>query len=284
MKRFLIFTIAVLSFVVAPALSMAGAQPEAGLVGHWLLAEQDFDGTDTIYDKAGSNDGTGTNIASADFVAGYDGKDNTAIDFDDRDGEFINCGNDSSLSMGTDDWTISLWAAIAPGGSSKDAFIGKGATSNNDEGYAFTYDRDNDGLVFYISNGTARKILNSNTGLGVDDGIFRHYVVVADRSDVATFYVNAANSGSEAPLYNGTDISSADNLQIAKWGGGNYINASIQDIRIYNTALSATEVANLYNASKKTYTAAAPETGLVGHWTMDDNDINGTTLYDKAGS
>ncbi|PIR66776.1 MAG: hypothetical protein COU51_02060, partial [Parcubacteria group bacterium CG10_big_fil_rev_8_21_14_0_10_36_14] len=57
----------------------------------------------------------------------------------------------------------------------------------------------------------------------------------------------------------------------------------IDDVRIYNYALSAEEVSNLYNSAKTKYTASAPLLGLVGYWNMDTADVSATKVYDKSG-
>jgi hypothetical protein len=58
-------------------------------------------------------------------------------------------------------------------------------------------------------------------------------------------------------------------------GGRRYFDGLIDDVRIYNRALSAAEVQELYIATQGNY--------LSGHWTMDDNALN-QTVTDSAGS
>ena len=73
--------------------------------------------------------------------------------------------------------------------------------------------------------------------------------------------------------------------------GTSYFTGSIDDVRIYSRALSATEVASLYNNSgvgtvnkSRLTTNSSLDTGLVGYWTFDGSDISGTTAYDRSGS
>jgi len=69
-----------------------------------------------------------------------------------------------------------------------------------------------------------------------------------------------------------------------------YFQGKLDEVRIYNRALSATEVAGLYTASKKIIKVNAPQntkltTGLVGMWTFNGQDmINGTTARDVTGN
>jgi hypothetical protein len=57
------------------------------------------------------------------------------------------------------------------------------------------------------------------------------------------------------------------------------LNGALDDVRIYNRALSASEVTQLYNSTKGNVTNKTPTpatsltTGLVGHWTFDGPDM-----------
>jgi len=61
---------------------------------------------------------------------------------------------------------------------------------------------------------------------------------------------------------------------------GRYFNGSLDDIRIYNRALSASEVAVLYNGGAGR--TDNPSSGIVGWWKM--NDGSGQTVTDSSGS
>src|SRR3990167_4206326 len=71
-------------------------------------------------------------------------------------------------------------------------------------------------------------------------------------------------------------------------GASSFLNGRIDEVRIYNRALTATEVYNLYKGSKasvvnKTKTNRLTN-GLVGYWTFDGKDIYSTTAIDRSGS
>ena len=78
----------------------------------------------------------------------------------------------------------------------------------------------------------------------------------------------------------------------AYYNNSYWFNGSIDDVRIYNRALSPSEVTALYNAGSakfnKTPTDALTD-GLVGHWTFDGKDTPWTsataaTTLDKSGN
>ncbi len=54
----------------------------------------------------------------------------------------------------------------------------------------------------------------------------------------------------------------------------------LDDIRVYGSALSASDVLKLYQT---TAPAQPVDTGLVGHWTFDGPDIAGSTAIDRSG-
>lgn len=94
------------------------------------------------------------------------------------------------------------------------------------------------------------------------------------------FYVDGSLKGHNYDQ-NGTDPKVSDsnlNLYISRdnWGGGGYFNGLIDDVRIYNRVLSASEITNQYNG------IFGNETGLVGVWHFDEG--TGTTTSDQSGN
>jgi len=66
----------------------------------------------------------------------------------------------------------------------------------------------------------------------------------------------------------------------------NFFNGLIDDTRIYNRALSASEIKRLYNMGATALQIKSPTNsltnGLVGYWTFDGKDISGTNAYDRS--
>jgi len=65
---------------------------------------------------------------------------------------------------------------------------------------------------------------------------------------------------------------SASAFKVGRVGASNYMDGKMDDVRIYNRALSPAEISQLYNW--------AP--GPVGYWKMDEN--TGSTIYDTSGN
>lgn len=100
-------------------------------------------------------------------------------------------------------------------------------------------------------------------------------------------FVCVTVSGTTLALYvNGRSDTSATRTSQAATGvtnigasktPGNYFSGCIDDIRIYNTALTAAQIQEMYENQ-----TAAPTSGLVGHWKLDDG--SGTTAVDSSGN
>jgi len=108
-----------------------------------------------------------------------------------------------------------------------------------------------------------------------------HFVVATlDISGNLYFYVDNKKDG---PYSNALFNSSAAGTYIGRRFDGSYFNGLIDDVRIYNRALSASEVAQQYNSTKDGYLGKIKvSTGLVGYWKMDDN-LGTTAVRDYSG-
>jgi hypothetical protein len=210
-----------------------------GLVGHWKLDETT--GT-TAFDSSGNgNDGYlefGMD-ATNDSVAGARSR---ALEFDGID-DRINASDVSLFDLSATPHTFSLWFKTS--GPQIDAyprFLERYNFGTSHEGYR---------LGFFNTAGTIQALFGS-AGVGdgyslistgtFDDGSWHHLVVVADGS-TATMYVNRIVEATD-PYDN-----LADHSQILEFGGqntGNSFRGVLDDIRIYNRALSVSEIQTLY--------------------------------------
>ena len=83
---------------------------------------------------------------------------------------------------------------------------------------------------------------------------------------------------------------SASAVKIGK-GEATYLNGSIDDVRIYNRALSPSEVTALYKSGGARFNTSSVgltqgttlANGIVGHWTFDGKDTTNTTATDLSG-
>jgi GH24 family phage-related lysozyme (muramidase) len=220
--------------------------PSAGLVGHWTF--DDGAGSTTAADSSGlGNTGTLTNMdPSTDWVTGQVGG---ALEFDGTD-DYVEVSRDCTLEP-SDEFTVSAWfywidESVSNFGKIvakteielKSPFqsysIGQHQSFNDIE---FELNVENQGYVF------ARTTLSLSTW---------HHLVLTFDGTQATAYIDGSTVGSvttsglgNTVYYYNTPLAIGN--ESSGLGSNNYVNGRIDDVRIYNYALTATEVNTLYN-------------------------------------
>ena len=288
-----IFFISLFSFPhTASAGTTIGVSPNVmsltnGLVGYWS-----FDGNDVvngvIRDKSGNgNHGNAINIASSTFYT--QGKLGQGGKFDGGD-DVVNVSNDPSFKP-TGAMTISVWLK-GKGSSATTGSLGTQGGSST-RGYSFGINNSND-VAFTIATSSTETISLTVNDLHNND-IWNHYVAVFTPSVSLEIYKNGVSIGQNTtgiPL--AQYVSNGRDLHIGERGNNDTrFNGIIDDVRIYNRALSASEVKQLYMQGAGTKLqetqALRPnvnslDSGLVGYWTFNNQDIRNGVILDKSGN
>ncbi len=266
----------------AEASSLLHAQPNSlGLVGLWRMDE----GAGTLsYDfSGGNNHGTLTNGPTW-----ATGKFGGGISFDGSD-DYIDVGN--ILNMGTSNWTVSLWfkgTTSSTGGAIR-GIIGKSLLDVQSGRYSLLFENGNlEGMFDRGAGGVT--VTTSETPY--IDGNWHLVTLVFNRTGNMTLYVDGVSkNSSDISAGSATNMTNTDKFFIGAYqditgvapSSGKYFTGSIDDVRVYNRALSATEVATLYNSTggaKLGKQPAALDSGLVGYWRFDEG--SGTTTGDRS--
>jgi len=241
------------------------------LISHWLM--NDDLATTAVLDSKGSNDGTleGGNNTEDISVAG---KINKALDFDGTD-DYINCGNNASLDSLTN-FTYSVWiypTTIAP---SYQLIIGK--DGQWDKGFFVS----GSAIKGFISRATKASYSYSGGGILEVDKWYHIVMVCNDTDKKVHLYINGEeityakqDTGEGAVTHyvaNPILISSSLIPFVGK----------IDDVRIYNTAITADYVKLLYNNGAGTEDENVQHHNLVSHWLMND-DLATTAVLDTTG-
>ncbi len=195
------------------------------------------------------------------------GKIGQAFSFDGVD-DYISVPDNTAWDFGMTDFTIDLWVKFDQ--IKRSMFIHQQAGSNAG---GFEFDFQPSGLVFSRN--------------GIDGGIARawvpqvnvwYHLAVTRTSGTYKLYVNGSQIGSEQadplPIADVTGI-----VRIGSWSDGNYeVDGLIDELDIFNRALSAQEIVDIYNAGsagKCTNTTPPvcvnPPSGLVSWWPGEDN-------------
>lgn len=198
--------------------------PTTGLYGHWKFEQN-------ANDSFGSYNGTATDVT---YVAGVDGY---AASFN---------GTSSRIALGnvikpTNALTVSFW--MKDGGQTAEKNIINTSTYDNGwRGWRLTRYNNQVAGVFLSSDSND---LDVTYGTNLSDDTWRHIVFTWDGITAYVYINNVRNNGwtwSETISYADTH-----NLMFgANQSGGNVFDGEIDELRIYNVALDASGVEQLY--------------------------------------
>ncbi len=288
------YTFLLLGFFLVPVVTSAGiiTKPEnnLGLVGYWTFND---DGSSTAIDYSGNgNTGTLTNMdTGSDYVTGYK-TSSLALDFDGSN-DYVNAGSGSTLDStfgGVSEMTFVAWYKLDNVSAYRTFFAkgGVGACCDYSGLMTFGWDDYLNRFAFQIYDGSAgNSVIKRWPQSSLPLGEWAHLVVRYTDKNNIDVYINGqlASGGSySANSYNSSLIegNQDDNL----WIGGPFINGQyydgqMDDVRVYNRALSNAEIALLYSNRVGTFEQSNTN-NLVGYWSFED--ATGTTATDFSGN
>lgn len=284
-------TALILPGITAGAITLSKPPNNLGLVGYWSFNE----GTGT---QAGDFSGLGNHGVLTSSPTWVSGKRGRALNF--NTDNFVRV---SGVPVTSAVRTYSAWISPRTSGESNFGTI----IGTDVGGGAFT------GLVWSLCSGDAECSSQSNTlqlyqFFSGNDGIWHtgantitlnawnHVALVYDSgssTNEPVFYINgvlAATTEVQNPT--GTRVTDTDFHIGAYDDSDNFgFDGLIDEVRVYNRALGASEIAKLYdsgavriNASSADLTNGTTlEQGLVGHWTFDGPDF-ADRVYDRSGN
>ena len=255
-----------------------------GLVGYWT-----FDGPDvttSVKDMSG-NGNNGGFVGGATTSAKVSGKLGQALSFDGSD-DYVNAANSSSLTL-TGDTTVAAWVNLRSAPSTGAGILqyadnASGAEAQNQNLlYEISWDTTSGNdirLGHEYSTGTNQlNTFDTNLSLntwyhlvGVRDATANTWILYKDGVLFGTYnYTTDADGGTVSHLCIDNACSAA---------GGLFANQIVDEVRVYNRALSAAEIKGLYDvgADDKTNSSASQaqgtgrlDSGLTGYWPLDEN-------------
>jgi len=218
------------------------------LVGLWH-----FDGeTGTTAADSSGYDNQGTLINNPVWVSGIIGN---ALEFNGID-SYVVCGKDPNFDLGLSGDSFTLKAWVKPNQASPSdwgAVIAKdGITTNNDRNYWFGQNKATPGIYFGTRNEADNGLAHWSTNDGLIAGAWNHIAVIWDRTanDVILYINGTVKSWNVEDGGAPFDIPSAydTNVSIGLSGDINAFpfNGAIDEVGIYNRALSAVEIKTIY--------------------------------------
>lgn len=240
---------------------------QKGLVGHWT-----FDGDAKDRTPYG-NHGT---VTGATLTTDRKGQTNKAYDFPGVS-QYIKTPTSSKYTFGTGDFSISAWVKL-------DAVNTGTAQGVVRMFYNTGVSGDQISAGFFEQSGNIQVHSRNSTGTikavtvksGASTGAWYHVVLTRTSSTVDGYLDGVAagtpatgadfNYSSTGVAYIGA-ISNDDNT-----AASNFLNGQIDDVRIYNRALSPTEITALYDSYNPGIQVSDLQKGLVGQWIASPAD------------
>ncbi len=204
-----------------------GVSNDSSLVGYWNMNE----GSGTLVQDLSGKGNNGT-VNGAIWIAGKYGN---ALSFDGTKPDYVKVNNSISLQV-TGDLTLSCWVYFNTL-ATKQALIFKS--------WGGEYE-----LSMYGANGklefdhAATSVYSPSSS--VQSKVWLHIIAVRNITAMnVTFYINGLQVGTPQ-AFTKLPTTSSNALYLGQENGYNSLNGTIDDVRIYNRALNASEITTLY--------------------------------------
>lgn len=259
-----------------------------GLVGYWTMDGPSIDWRKNQVADISGNGNTGTLINMSTSSSPTAGKIGQALKFD-GSSSYVDTTNNANVTPSTP-FSLSIWAKKT--GNADAELIETGNNDSPYDGVWFEYGGSgaNDNKIRFALSDTTSHVWQIDAISATASGAWHHIVAAYDGSNTIGglhIYVDgslmaSSVSGNTGPLVTignrpwviGT-VQSSNKVF--------FFPGSLDDVRVYNRALSAQEVQQLYKqgSANVAHSNSDPQNGLnlglVGYWTMDGRDTNWAT-------
>ncbi|PZQ49100.1 MAG: hypothetical protein DI551_00155 [Micavibrio aeruginosavorus] len=264
-------------------LSGVGTSSESGggnasltgtLVSYWQMDET---GGTSASDSSGNNNGTLVNAPA--WTTGYLGN---ALQFTSASSQYVSVERSASLEPTA--VTVVAWVKRTGSPATSTTIVAKSCSSGCSPNYSYALTLEKSGTSYYptfgIGTASATSTLSGTSSAG--DGQWVHVVGVYSPSATAPqqkIYINGQLADSktltDAIAYSKTVN---DKVFIGSGGtGGPYMSGMIDDVRIYNYAMSAADINDLYNEARPSDVSLSrpkrPAQAMA--WGIDDDERTG---------
>jgi hypothetical protein len=227
--------------------------------------------TITVTDAAGLNDSTTFTVIVSPPGSGY------ALSFDGTN-EYINLGTINSshpLALAGSNFTFSLWIKPTLSGDLDQKIINKNDGYYGKNGYSLQVEPS--GLLGLQIDGTILKPYIAKTATGALVANQWQHIAMTGNGSSYKCYINGVSVSLTVEDYQAPPSANAE-LWIGKYTGSNKAyNGSLDEVRIWNRALSQTEIQQ--NMCKK---LKGNESGLILYYRFDHS--SGSTIKDLSGN
>jgi len=170
------------------------------------------------------------------------------LDLDGSEEQYVDCGNDHSLNLGTTDFTVECWARF-PAVANVAQFICKSDVGSNNY-WEFMKVAPGE-IEFYsvtVADGMICEIMGASN---INDGIFHHIVCLADRGNRGWIYLDGVDdSDGIHDTCNAPNMDNPSNLLVGTMTNNFYTTGELNLIRIHKYLLSPAEVNKHFEAER----------------------------------
>ena len=239
-----------------------------GLVGYWKMDESAANScTGSVNDSCDSS-GNSNDLAHQTTFAAAAGKFGNAQDFEAGTSDYLSINDNSTLSL-TSSLTLSAWFNTES--QTNGQIIAKDVTG----GRSYYLRQFGTTIRFLVSSDGTSATAYRDSSTTLSNSTWYHVAGVYNSTNrTMDIYLNGAlDNGTLTGTVPASVYDSTTSLRIAndENNSGGYFDGKIDDVRIYNRALSSKEVRDLYSW--------AP--GPIGWWKFDEH--SGTTINDSSG-
>ena len=163
---------------------------------------------------------------------------NYSMNFDSASGDFIQVPNTTDFDFGTGDFTWSLWVNYETHVNYAGLLVT--GTSNSEYRLKFQFS----GQILYMQNADGdSQVADLGTNI---TGTGWHHLCLVRSSGIITTYLDGSDVDTDSRT--GNVNSNGNDLLIGR-NGSSYFNGKMDEVAIWDTALTSTQVSEIYNAT-----------------------------------
>lgn len=242
----------------ASATTQEPINPTTGLMGYWTLNE----GIGTTAQDSSGNGNAGT-INGATWTTGKIGG---ALSFNGSD-DFVNLGNDLSLHV-NDNVSIVAWIKATPSSDTSWKRILTTSSQFVPDGYGMAYRPSDKKLIGGFGGSSPSGQYTYASNVEIANNIWTHVAMTVSNGNIIKIYINGTEATNSAQESTSITFDSGTGVYIGirhNHSSSHAFNGLIDEVRIYNMTLSASDVVSIYNDTggiPPDNVAPSPPTGL----------------------